>query len=188
MSYYNDYFNHTYGANYLLNYNDDGGTGMDGYPNIIVGGVKIGKNWYSGDKSKVGMSVKMKDISSTMSIEWINSESNATDENDKWMASINFIFDNNGTENSIPDSSLRDYDLVIESFSYNFDNSTNDISTSSNGVIYFFARDDNKQIKPYTITYQNKTYTYAVRYKFFNTGGIRTIKFMLNLSLMEKME
>jgi len=96
MYYYAEKFNADFGGSYILEYVDEGGSGMDSYPNVTIGGVKNGGKWVSGDKNTVAMPTKLMDISNTMNFEWETSQINGRDDDDKWMASINFIFDNYG--------------------------------------------------------------------------------------------
>lgn len=171
MYYCPDLFSEENGGGFYLDYKDEGGSGMDSYPNVTVGGIKVNNKWEVGNKVKVGMPVKLKDISGDMHLEWVVSQENALDTDDKWMASINFIFDNYGTETSEPVSAQRDYDLVIKQSSHNFNDDLNDLSTPSAGRVWYFARNEDGSLKPYTLTIDGTTYNYAVRYKFHvNTG------------------
>lgn len=162
-----EYFNETYGGSYTLAYMDEGGSGMDSYPNITVGGVKKGGVWYPGDKIRVGMPVKIEDISETMHFEWETSQENAWGEDDKWMASINFIFDNYGTETSEPINSQRDFDIVVKKESHNFADDLYDMPTLTGNKIWFFARYPDGSLMPYEINIDGIIYAFAVRYKFF---------------------
>lgn len=174
MRYCPNFFSFEYGASYTLNYIDQGGSGMDAYPNIIIGGAKINGNWESGNQEITGMPVRISDILNGMNLEWKVSQENAWDTNDKWMASINFIFDNYGTETSEPVTADRDCDLVVKADSYNFNGDGLDdypVPTGTDTNFWFFARESNGDIKPYTVIIDGIAYTYAVRYKFFKNSG-----------------
>jgi hypothetical protein len=171
MYYYAENFNPDFGGSYVLEYIDEGGSGMDSYPNITIGGVKSGGTWFPGDKDLVGMPVQLKDIPSTFSFEWKTSQENAIDSEDKWMASINFIFDNYGTQTSEPNTNARDFDVVVMHQYHNFSDSIDDKPIGNSTTHWFFARNNNGSIKPYELTINGKTYTYAVRYKFFVNSG-----------------
>lgn len=167
MYYCPDFFSESYGGNYYLNYVDEGGSGMDSYPNIVVGGVSYGGTWYSGDKEIVGMPTTIENINETMNFEWKISQVDAFDVDDKWMASINFIFDNYGDETSEPDNAMRDYDIVVKYQSHNFSDDLEDLTIPAGNRIWYFARWNNGSLKPYEIEIEGITYKYAVRYKFF---------------------
>ncbi|WP_289053180.1 hypothetical protein [Carboxylicivirga marina] len=174
-------FNHDNGGHYYLQYSDSGGSGMDGYPNIKIGGSQYGGQWHPGEFDITGMPVLIKDIPETMEIEWVCSQTNATDDNDKWMASINFIFDMYGNRDSKPVSAERDYDLVVKAQSFNFSDGLDDQPEVKNGIIYFFARNTDGSLKPFEIIIDNLTYTYAVRYKFFVGKGDKDNKAHIKL-------
>jgi hypothetical protein len=108
-----------------------------------------------------------------MVIQWKVSQENALDTDDKWMASINIIFDS-GDIDKKPKASERDYDLVIELNSHNFNNSTADI-TEGNKRNYF-ARNEDGSLKTFNLKVKNKTYKYAVRYKFYYNSGDKNNK------------
>ncbi|PHR94861.1 MAG: hypothetical protein COA80_11930 [Leeuwenhoekiella sp.] len=172
-------FNETQGGNYVLDYVDAGGTGMDAYPNITIGSSKASGTYYVSDPEAVGMPVQIQDIPATMNFVFETSQANALDAEDKWMASINFIFDSYGTADSEPDNSLRDYDLVVMHESHNFNDSIEDnpkIETTERLTYWYFARNADLSIKPYVIRYKGKDYTYAVRYKFFANQGSKDEK------------
>lgn len=82
-----------YGSAFELNYVYEGGTGMDGYPNGLVGGYKQNGRWIPSDKRLSGMPVRLSELSDDMVIQWKVSQENALGIEDKWMASINMIFD-----------------------------------------------------------------------------------------------
>lgn len=176
MYYYAEHFNADYGGSYVLEYIDEGGSGMDSYPNVTIGGVKTGGKWFPGDKNTVGMPTQLKDISSTMSFEWKTSQENATDSDDKWMASVNFIFDNYGTETSQPNTTDRDYDVVVMHQYHNFDDSVEDKPIGSSTTHWYFARNNDGSLLLYELVIDGKTYTYAVRYKFFINAGDKNNK------------
>lgn len=169
MYYFNELFNSSYGANYTVDYKDQGGSGMDGYPNITIGSAKSGGKYIVADKNVVGMPVKISQISSTLSFDFQTSQENANDSNDKWMASINFIFDNYGSETEDVTDANRDYDLVVMHQAKNFNESLDDkpYTSQTNGAYWYFARNTDGSLKPYNLTIDGITYTYAVRYKFF---------------------
>lgn len=171
MYYYAEKFNTDFGGSYILEYVDEGGSGMDSYPNVTIGGVKNGGEWFPGDKNTVAMPTKLMDISTTMNFEFETSQINGLDNDDKWMASINFIFDNYGTENSEPDNAKRDYDLVVMHQYHNFGDSVDDKPIGNSTTHWYFARNNDGSLKPYELEIDGKTYTYAVRYKFFINAG-----------------
>ena len=171
MYYCPELFSEENGSGFILDYVDEGGSGMDAYPNATCGGIKKGGVWYPGDKAKVGMPVQISDISNEMHFVWHTSQENAWDSNDGWMSSINFIFDNYGTENSEPVSADRDFDLVVKLHSNNFADKLTDQPTPAGVRIWYFAREANGDLKPYELTVDGVTYTYAVRYKFFMGAG-----------------
>jgi hypothetical protein len=89
------------------------------------------------------------------------------------MASINMIFDN-GEKNSKPEHSERDYDLVIEANSQNFNDSTEDWRERNKRN--YFARNKDGTLKTFDISVAGKTYKYAVRYKFHYDSGDKNNK------------
>ena len=171
-------FNKSHGGSYVLDYFDEGGQGMDSYPSITIGSVTFGNNYWVSDKAVVGMPVQLKDISNTLTFDFKTSQLEANDIDDKWMASINFIFDNYGTETSEPVASERDYDLVIMHAHHNFNDSVEDkpLDENTKTTHWYFARNSDKSLKPYHLTIDGKTYTYAVRYKFFINSGDKNNK------------
>jgi len=68
------------------------------------------------------MPVLLSDLDDSLIIQWKVSQENALEESDKWMASINVLFGTHADTKTVN----RDYDLVIESYGHNFDNSTED--------------------------------------------------------------
>lgn len=175
MYYYSELFDHDQGGNYVLEYIDEeNGSGMDSYPNITIGGSKTSGQWNPGDKELVGMPVKTNDLTETLSFEWTTRQENALDSDDKWMASINFIFDNYGTETSEPVASERDFDLVVMHDYQNFNDSLDDkpLTGSENDTRHwYFSRKPDESLKPYVLQIDGVSYTYAVRYKFFVNSG-----------------
>lgn len=169
MYYFSELFNTSYGGNYTVNYKDQGGSGMDGYPNITIGSSKFGGNYIVADPNTVGMPVKISQIPSTLSFDFQTSQQNANDSNDKWMASINFIFDNYGSKTEDVVDANRDYDLVVMHQAKNFNDSLDDnpLTSQTNGAYWYFARNTDGSLKPYNLTIDGITYSYAVRYKFF---------------------
>ncbi len=176
MYYYNENFDQTQGGSYILNYKDEGGSGMDSYPNITIGGVKKNGTWDVGNKDLVGMPIQLSTIPNTMNFEFTTSQENANDDNDKWMASINFIFDNYGIETSEPTTDKRDYDLVVMHTYHNFDDSIEDKPIGTSTTHWYFARNNDFSLKPYKLTIDGEVYTYAVRYKFFVNSGSKDNK------------
>lgn len=179
LYYIQEEFSETQGGTYVLDYVDAGGSGMDAYPNITIGSSKASGSYHVSNPDAVGMPVQLQDIPATMTFEFETSQSNALDAEDKWMASVNFIFDIYGTADSEPDNDLRDYDLVLMHESYNFNDSIDDnpkIETTEPLTYWYFARNADSSIKPYTIKYKGKDYTYAVRYKFFANRGSKDDK------------
>ncbi len=172
MNYCSERIN-TNGSIFKINYVDPGGSGMDGYVNSVIGGVQQNGSWQVGDFSLTGMPVTLGDLDNSMVIQWKVSQINALDENDKWMASINLIFDG-GNLNEKPENANRDYDLVIELNSHNFNNSTDDV-TEGNKRNYF-ARNTNGSLRTFDINVNSITYKYAVRYKFYYNSGDRNNK------------
>ncbi len=138
MSYYSDRVSKNGGV-FELDYVDAGGSGMDGYPNAGIGGAKIGGTWYPSDRNLTGMPVKLRDLDDSMILQWKVSQENAWGDKDKWMASINMIFDA-GEADSEPDSEHRDYDLVIELTSHNVNSKTDDV-TEGNKRVPDYPRD-----------------------------------------------
>ena len=173
MYYFQELFNETHGGSYVLEYLDQGGQGMDSYPNIIIGGTKVGGTYYTSDETVIGMPVKLSEIPETLNFDFKTSQVDALDSDDKWMASINFIFDNYGTEDSEPINADRDYDLVVMHQYHNFDDSIEDnpLTANTNTTHWYFARNANGSLNPYILTLDGISYTYAVRYKFFINSG-----------------
>lgn len=181
MYYCSELMNADHGGGFQLAYADNYDGGMDGYPNVRAGGAKVGGRWQVGDKAVVGMPVQIKDINPKMSFKWESTQENAWDNDDKWMSSINFIFDIEGTENSEPDNSKRDYDLVVKAQSHNFSDDLDDQSEVINNKMFFFARNADGSLKPYETIVNGTTYTYAIRYKFFMGMGDKDDKAHIKL-------
>lgn len=153
------------GAAFEIDYVDYNGTGMDGYINGVIGGVQQSGSWEVGDIEKTGMPVLLSNLDDSFIIQWKVSQENALEESDKWMASINVIFGMHAdtkTEN-------RDYDLVIESDSHNFDNSTEDEIKEKKSN--YLARYEDGSLRTFDIVVEGKTYRYGVRYKFYRDSG-----------------
>ncbi len=155
------------GTSFEMNYVDPGGKGMDGYVNGVIGGVQKSGSWRPSNSKLTGMPTLLSNLKNNVIIQWKTSQENALDPTDKWMASINLIFDN-GEADAKPVASNRDYDLVIELGSHNFNNATEDITEGSKRS--YFARDKNGSLRTFDIVVAGKTYRYAVRYKFFIRG------------------
>ncbi len=155
----------TKGAAFSINYINQGGTNFDGYPSGNIGGFKTGGTYYSGNKSTSGMPIQIKDLKHNLRINWKTSQTNANDSDDKWWATINVIFDN-GTQTSEPVLANRDYDLVIQNVSYKQDDLTD--FNNPGGRYWYFARNNDDTIKPFTLYLNGTSYSWAVRYKFFD--------------------
>lgn len=158
----------THGSAFELDFIDAGGSGMDGYPNGGIGGIKSGGTWYPGDKTLTGMPVQLSELDDSMILQWKVSQENALDDDDKWMASINMIF-TEGKEDSVPQGEDRDFDLVIESNSHRFDNSLDD--TIKGKKSNYLARHPDGSLRTFDIVVEEKTYRYGVRYKFYTDSG-----------------
>ncbi|WPR71950.1 hypothetical protein SLW70_02130 [Flavobacterium sp. NG2] len=178
MYYFNELFNADYGGSYSVEYKDQGGSGMDSYPSITIGSAKVGGSYIVADKNVVGMPVKISEITPSLNFEFKTSQENAIDKNDKWMASINFIFDNYGTETTDVADADRDYDLVVMHQYKNFDDSLDDnkLTAQTSGAYWYFARNSDGSLKPYNLVIDGLTYKYAVRYKFFANSGDKNDK------------
>jgi hypothetical protein len=172
MNYCSERIN-TKGSIFEVNYVDPGGNGMDGYVNSVIGGVQQNGSWQVGDFNLTGMPILLSDLHNSMIFQWKSSQTNALEDNDKWMASINLIFDD-GDINEKPENANRDYDLVIELNSHNFNNSTEDV-TEGNKRNYF-ARNTDGSLRTFDISVKSVTYKYAVRYKFYYNSGDKNNK------------
>lgn len=164
-----------YGSAFELNYVYEGGTGMDGYPNGLVGGYQKGK-WHPGDVRLSGMPALLSDLTNDMVIQWKVSQENALDDgdddSDKWMASINIIFDD-GEIDARPDDTRRFYDVVIELNSHNFSNDLNDTNLTLDPDVIkrsYFARNDDGSLRTFDLMVDGQIYKYGVRYKFYKEG------------------
>lgn len=185
MYYCDALFSEENGGGYYLHYRDQAGnsSGMDAYPDVVIGSLKDGVTYIPGDIRTVGMPDKLENLPPSMYFEWITSQEYALDKDDKWMASINFIFDAHGTATSEPDPALRDFDLVIKSQSHNFADELNDIDISDprGTSFWYFARYESGALRPYEYIFEGTTYTYAVRYKFFTGAGDKDDKVHVKL-------
>lgn len=185
MAYCNDDITNS-GAAFELNYVDPNPNtlqgGMDGYTNGAIGGFQNGGTWYPSDASLTGMPILLSNLDDSMILQWKVSQDNAWDEDsdttsaDKWMASINMVFDS-GDWNEKPDNDLRHYDVVIMSNSYNFKSELIDTLPDDTGnKRSYFARNGD-DLRTFDIVVEGKTYQYAVRYKFYyNSGDARNDK------------
>jgi hypothetical protein len=90
---------------------------------------------------------------------------NASDKDDRWFASINVIFDAGAAE-ALPVDDDRDFDLVIQLEKYKQDGFS-DKPKEGDGSYWWFARNADNTIKPFTLHIDNEEYQWAVRYKFF---------------------
>ncbi len=178
LYYFQELFNETHGGSYVLEYLDQGGQGMDSYPNVTIGGTKVSGSYHTSEAAVIGMPVKLSDIPDSFNFEFKTSQTNALDTDDKWMASINFIFDNYGSDDSEPITDERDYDLVVMHDYHNFDDSTEDnpLTQNTNTTHWYFARNANGSLKPYVLNIDSVNYNYAVRYKFFINSGAKDNK------------
>jgi uncharacterized repeat protein (TIGR02543 family) len=155
----------TKGAAFKFNYTNQGGKDFDGYPSGTIGGFKANNVYSPGNPIVSGMPVQIKNLKDNLRINWKVSQTNANDPTDKWWATINVIFDG-GTATSEPVESERDYDLVIQNVSYEQDDFL-DLS-KPDGAYWYFARNSDGSIKPYSVYLNGVAYHWAVRYKFFN--------------------
>jgi len=156
------------GSLFEIDYVDPGGSGMDGYVNGVIGGVQKDGSWQTSDASLTQMPILLSDLDDSMIIQWKVSQDNALDADDKWMASINVIFDS-GEPDAKPDAAKRDYDLVIESSSLHFNNTTED--TAKGNKKNYLARNPDGSLRTFDIIVDGKTYRYGVRYKFYHNSG-----------------
>ena len=153
------------GAAFSIHYiNQDGGDSFDGYPSGTIGGIKKTGIYYPGNYSVSGMPVQLENLGNDFRIKWKTFQENANDPDDKWWATINVIFDI-GDANLEPLQINRDYDLVIQFERYEQDDLTDKSNTG--GAYWWFARDSNGFIKPFSLMIEGVEYQWAVRYKFF---------------------
>ena len=165
LSYYPDEVEEKGGA-FTIQFNNPGGSDFKGYPNGSVGGFREGSTYYPGNVQACGMPVRIQQLTNKMRINWKIFQHDAADADDKWWATINVIFDE-GTANSEPDPEARDFDLVIQQKSYLQDDFS-DFTNAMNTVRWYFARNADGSIKPYTLFLNGVPYSWGVRYKFFN--------------------
>lgn len=157
------------GAAFSIDYiNQDGGTNFDGYPSGSIGAVKKGGVYYPANYSASGMPVQLQNLEHDFRLKWKTFQINADDVDDKWWATINVIFDI-GAANLEPVSTDRDYDLVIQFERYDQDALTDNPNTG--GAYWWFARDSNGDIEPFSLMIEGVEYQWAIRYKFFNYGA-----------------
>ena len=155
-----------YGAAFSIDYiNQDGGTNFDGYPSGSIGGVKKAGVYYPANYLASGMPVQLQSLEYDLRLKWKTFQINADDDDDKWWATINVIFDI-GAANLEPVSTDRDYDLVIQFERFEQDTLTDNPSTG--GAYWWFARDTVGQIMPFSLMIEGVEYQWAVRYKFFS--------------------
>lgn len=154
------------GAAFSMEYRNVPGTsGFDGYAQGTVGGAKYGGAWHSGSFSLTGMPVQIKELDDSLRLQWKTFQKNAYDENDKWWATINVIFDSLGRHIE-PEDTDRDFDIVIELERYEQDELSD--KSPGNSSYWWFARNSDGTIKPFVLTIDGKEYRWGVRYKFFN--------------------
>jgi hypothetical protein len=160
----------TLGAAFSCDYTDPnpGTGGMDAYVSGSIGGFKSGGVWYPADPSLCGMPVQLPDLGNDLRIQWKVSQENAWDAGDKWWATINVIFDD-GPELAEPVSTNRLFDIVIEFDRYEQD--ALDDNPNGNTSYWWFARNPDGSIKPFTLHIDGVEYAWAVRYKFFRNSG-----------------
>ncbi len=161
------------GAIFEIDYVDPGGSGMDGYVNGVIGGVQQNGSWNPSDTRLTGLPVLLSELDNSMIIQWKTSQDNALDIDDKWMASINVIFDD-GVTDTKPAAADRDYDLVIESNSFNFNNDLDDITIGNKRS--YLARNSDGSLRTFDIIVEGNTYRYGVRYKFHYNSGDKNNK------------
>mgnify|MGYP003879087085 CR=1 FL=1 len=154
------------GAAFRFDYFNQGGSGFDGYPSGKIGSIKAGGKYSVGNPALCGMPVQIKDLDYDLRINWSTIRLNAADSDDKWWATINVIFDEDDADQE-PDPSKRDFDLVIQHVSYLQDDFS-DLPNTNNGRYWYFARDGQGNLKPFTLYLDGVEYQWAVRYKFFS--------------------
>ncbi|WP_068547455.1 putative Ig domain-containing protein [Thalassotalea crassostreae] len=154
------------GAAFSIDYLDPGGSGMDAYVQGTVGGFKTGGNWNPSDYYLTGMPELITNLDDSFRIQWKTFQIDALDADDKWWATINVIFDN-GPALIEPVSDNRDFDIVIQLERYEQDALTDKVK-AENTFYYWFARNPDGSIKPFTLNIDGINYEWAVRYKFFN--------------------
>lgn len=154
------------GAAFSIDYiNQDGGNNFDGYPSGIIGGVRKSGVYYPGNYSASGMPVQLQSLEHDFRLKWKTFQINADDVDDKWWATINVIFDI-GDSNLLPLDTARDFDIVIQFQRYEQDALTDNPNTG--GAYWWFARDTQGQIMPFSLMIEGIEYQWAIRYKFFN--------------------
>ena len=157
------------GAAFSIDYiNQDGGTNFDGYPSGSIGGVRKSGVYYPGNYSACGMPVQLQSLEHDFRLKWKTFQINADDVDDKWWATINVIFDI-GDSNLFPLDTARDFDIVIQFQRYEQDALTDNPNTG--GAYWWFARDSNGVIEPFSLMIEGVEYQWAIRYKFFNYGA-----------------
>jgi len=157
------------GAAFSIDYiNQDGGTNFDGYPSGSIGGVRKSGVYYPGNYSACGMPVQLQSLEHDFRLKWKTFQINADDVDDKWWATINVIFDI-GDSNLFPVDTARDFDIVIQFQRYEQDALTDNPNTG--GAYWWFARDSNGVIEPFSLMIEGVEYQWAIRYKFFNYGA-----------------
>ena len=154
------------GAAFSIDYiNQDGGTNFDGYPSGSIGGVRKSGVYYPGNYSACGMPGQLQSLEHDFRLKWKTFQINADDVDDKWWATINVIFDI-GAANLEPVSTDRDFDIVIQFQRYEQDALTDNPNTG--GAYWWFARDSNADVKPFSLMIEGIEYQWSIRYKFFN--------------------
>jgi len=157
------------GAAFSIDYiNQDGGTNFDGYPSGSIGGVRKSGVYYPGNYSACGMPGQLQSLEHDFRLKWKTFQINADDVDDKWWATINVIFDI-GDSNLFPVDTARDFDIVIQFQRYEQDALTDNPNTG--GAYWWFARDSNGVIEPFSLMIEGVEYQWAIRYKFFNYGA-----------------
>jgi hypothetical protein len=133
------------------------------------------------------MPVLVDNLDESLIIQWQVSQENATDDDDKWMASINVIFDASGSIETKPDPNKRDYDLVIAMNSQNFNHDLND--TKKGKKKNYYARNEDGSLKTFDVIVNNKIYKFGVRYKFYINSDSKNdkvhVKYLGKLTLFQ---
>jgi fibronectin type 3 domain-containing protein len=157
------------GSAFSADYTDPGEFGnstMDAYLCGIVGGYKTGGNWYPSDYYLTGMPELIDNVDNSLRIQWETFQIDALDAGDKWWATINVLFDN-GSATSEPVKDNRDYDIVIQLARYEQDD-LEDREMRDNSFYWYYPRNPDGSLIPFTLNIDGQDYHWALRYKFFN--------------------
>ena len=143
-----------------------GNSSMDAYLCGIVGGYKTGGTWYPSDYNLTGMPELIDNIDNSLRIQWDTFQIDALDADDKWWATINVLFDNgSATSEPVPDN--RDFDIVIQLERFAQDN-LEDREITENSFHWYYPRNPDGSLIPFTLNIDGQDYHWAPRYKFFN--------------------